>query len=390
MKITPGVGGTAAVSGVFFDPIPMASDAPGFVLSGEAVTVGTGSTGASIVTVSALNGFIAGVGLSAANWPAGITGTFANNPTGNRTKVAIRVGAEVAPGSYALVVNGVSGLLTGQTTIALTVTDGPPSLFSVRAAPVTLAAGSIGSSALTTVPLLDASDVDGLITMAGEWPAGITMAPSAGFAAVGIIVAASVVPGAYALPVNVHNGVLNVDAMVVIALTVTPARVVDSSASFVGVDATTQGLWNGKYGGDGFLIANGKPALPAYATVEVTGASTYTWADLTTDVRALQNAKGSMDGMASTYYAKTFSVNVNLSDGATHQVGFYMLDWDSTARVQNITILDTATNSILDQKSVGEFHDGKWVVWYLKGNVTIQISAVGTGLDGVLSGIFFE
>ena len=32
------------------------------------------------------------------------------------------------------------------------------------------------------------------------------------------------------------------------------------------------------------------PKLPSYATLGITGASTYTWATSTTDLRALQNA----------------------------------------------------------------------------------------------------
>src|ERR1019366_3223513 len=53
---------------------------------------------------------------------------------------------------------------------------------------------------------------------------------------------------------------------------------------FSGLDSTTQGAWNGKYGGEGYLIANGASATPAYAVVGVSGALTYTWAGASSDV----------------------------------------------------------------------------------------------------------
>ena len=65
------------------------------------------------------------------------------------------------------------------------------------------------------------------------------------------------------------------------------------SATFVGTDATTQGSWHGVYGGEGAALATEVSTLPAYAQLTVTGASTWTWAGSTGDVRALQLSVGS-------------------------------------------------------------------------------------------------
>src|SRR5205085_1506981 len=112
-----------------------------------------------------------------------------------------------------------------------------------------------------------------------------------------------------------------------IALTVTPALSQGPSASFAGLDTTTQGTWSATYGSDGFLIANGVSNLPSYANVGFVGALTYTWAGLTSDVRALQSSSGSTSRIASSYYpptANSFNVTLSLSDGATHQVAIYL------------------------------------------------------------------
>ena len=69
------------------------------------------------------------------------------------------------------------------------------------------------------------------------------------------------------------------------------ATVVETAAAtFLATDTTTQGSWRNAYGADGYDIAADtsatNPKLPAYATLGITGASTYTWTTSTTDPRA--------------------------------------------------------------------------------------------------------
>jgi hypothetical protein len=157
-----------------------------------------------------------------------------------------------------------------------------------------------------------------------------------------------------------------------------------------GLDTTTQGAWNGHYGGEGYMIANGANSLPSYAAVTVTGDVPYTWASQTSDIRAMQNGAGSLSGIASAFTqspASNFTINCNLTDGATHRVALYLLDWDTTTRVETITITDTATNTVLDTKTFSSFHSGQYAIWNLKGNLVITVSATGGG--AVVSGIFF-
>jgi hypothetical protein len=156
----------------------------------------------------------------------------------------------------------------------------------------------------------------------------------------------------------------------------------------VGPDATTQGSWNGKYGQDGFAIANGPSSMPSYGTATVSGAATFTWAGLTTDVRALQSGAGLTTRMASTYYGNSFNVNVSVNDGASHPVSLYFLDWDTTSRAQTVTVMDASTNAVLDTEGITAFYGGKYFTWNVSGNVTFSISTAG-GSNAVLGGIFF-
>ncbi len=162
-----------------------------------------------------------------------------------------------------------------------------------------------------------------------------------------------------------------------------------SSASYVGLDTTTQGTWTPNYGADGFVIANDETSIISYATVTFTGTNTWTWANNTSDPRALQVFSGSSGRIASTYYAPTsFTINVNITDSNTHKVALYLLDWDSGNRAETISILDATTQAVLNTQTFANFQNGQWASWDIKGSVTIKVTLTG-GENAVVAGIFF-
>jgi len=176
----------------------------------------------------------------------------------------------------------------------------------------------------------------------------------------------------------------------IVALTVNvPAP---AAAVFASMDTTTQGSWKGVYGADGEAIVNDSANYPAYAQVNVSGASSYSWSSSTTDVRALQKAAAT-DRIASTWYSPTnFSFDVNLTDGNSHEVGLYLLDWDNTGRVERIDVLNAAGGAVLDTRTASAFSNGVWFLWNLTGHVTIRVTLTGgiSGTTAVASGIFFN
>ena len=170
-----------------------------------------------------------------------------------------------------------------------------------------------------------------------------------------------------------------------------------AAAVYTGLDTTTSGSWTGKYGANGYIIPEDTSSItPAYATVSVTSLNTprspYTWkaAGTTTDARALQVASGSSSRIATTYYSNTyFTADVNLTDGNPHRVALYLLDWDTTARTETVTIMDAATNSVLSTQAFSGFHNGQYASWNIQGHVHIQVTWTG-GANAVLSGLFFD
>jgi predicted lactoylglutathione lyase len=163
-----------------------------------------------------------------------------------------------------------------------------------------------------------------------------------------------------------------------------------ATASYIGSDTTTQGTWTGKYGSKGQIIANDLNSPPSYATVSLSGDSPYTWAASTTNVSALQTASGASTRIASTYYSTTSeTINLNLTDGATHKISLYLLDWLSNARTETITISDAVSNAVLSTESYATFENGEYAEWNISGHVLIKITKTG-GANAVVSGIFFD
>jgi hypothetical protein len=162
-----------------------------------------------------------------------------------------------------------------------------------------------------------------------------------------------------------------------------------AAASFIKTDTVTQGTWKGTYGASGEAIANDSTNYPAFAAVTFSGQSQFTWVASTASVAALQKAAAA-DRIASTwYFTPSFSIDVVITDGFSHQVALYCLDWDNAGRAQRIDILDAATGAVLDSRTISGFGAGQYLVWNLAGHVTIR-ATVTAGSNAVIGGVFFN
>ena len=105
------------------------------------------------------------------------------------------------------------------------------------------------------------------------------------------------------------------------------------TATFVDLDTTTQGDWQGVYGSSGYNVINGTVDYPSFVTVTASGTSAATWASSTTDVRALYTSATSTTRIAATWFNTTsFLIDLVFNDGKQHQLALYCLDWDTTQR----------------------------------------------------------
>jgi hypothetical protein len=123
--------------------------------------------------------------------------------------------------------------------------------------------------------------------------------------------------------------------------------------------------------------------------VTLAGQTLATWNASTADVRALLKGTAS-DRIASTWWTwGSFTIDVNVTDGNTHQVALYCLDWDdSNGRNERIDVLNAVSGSVLDSRTVSSFSSGKYLVWNISGHVTFQVTALLK--NAAVSGMFFR
>jgi hypothetical protein len=162
-----------------------------------------------------------------------------------------------------------------------------------------------------------------------------------------------------------------------------------ASGHFSRQDTETGGDWKGVYGKQGFVIEGDSQRLPTFARVNVGTSQTFTWASSTSDPRALQRAASATDGIAAAWFdASGFKIDVNLTDGKTHRISLYSVDWDIRNRSQRYDVLDNR-GAVLDSRTLNRFSDGAYLSWIVSGHVQFRITRTA-GPNAVVSGIFID
>ena len=130
-------------------------------------------------------------------------------------------------------------------------------------------------------------------------------------------------------------------------------------------------------------------SIPAYATLTSNNIKDYVWTISTADARGLQKVNSSTDRIAAFGYNETFHTQeINLTDGQTHQIAYYVLDWEPYGRTERIDVLDYVTNVVLDTRTVSDSSGGQYFVWNVKGHVIFRFT--GTNYNSYFSGLFFD
>ena len=127
--------------------------------------------------------------------------------------------------------------------------------------------------------------------------------------------------------------------------------------------------------------------------MSIAGQSNFIWNGSTGGANALQKSGlGLTDRLAATWYTgSTETFDVKISDGKSHQVALYVLDWDHGGnRSERIDVIDDASGTVLDTESVTGFQNGKYLVWSVGGSVTFRVTNLASGYNAVVSGLFFD
>jgi hypothetical protein len=152
-------------------------------------------------------------------------------------------------------------------------------------------------------------------------------------------------------------------------------------------DTTTLGSWPSAYGSDGYSLAASAQSIPGYATFSETNGTLYTWATNPNDSRALLVPGGG--SIAAAWYAtSSFSFSITFSDGNSHVVALYAVDYDGSGRSETIQVVDPSTSNVLSSQAIANFTGGVYLVWTVTGQVRINVITT-QGPNSVVSGVFF-
>jgi len=374
-------GQNAVLSGLFFDPVPVTVPLPtvsisaplsGASVSGSTVTVSATAAASSPATVASVQFQIDGSNLGAAltGSPYSTTWNSLNTLNGSHTLTAIVTDSLGQHKTSA----GVGVTVSNPGQAAPTVTISTPSAGTVSGT-VSITSTVVSSLTTTVQYQLDGTNIGSSISGSPytyQWST------------------AGVSNGSHVLTALATDSLGQKGTSAGVTVNVQNAGPPAAGAVFIKTDATTQGSWGSGYGQSGFLIANDASSVtPSFLTFS-TNASQYTWVPSTTDVRALTLSSSASSGrMASTYYAgSSFTFDVNLIDGNTHQVALYSVDFEGFGRTQTINILDASNNNILSTQLLSGFGNGIYKVWNLTGHVLIQVVNTN-GPSAVVSGLFF-
>ena len=80
---------------------------------------------------------------------------------------------------------------------------------------------------------------------------------------------------------------------------------------------------------------------------------------------------------------------MNLTDGQTHDLELYFLDWDQQGRTEQVQISGASTGQVLSTQTVSSFQSGAYLNYAVSGNVVITITRQA-GTSNVLSGLFLD
>jgi len=128
--------------------------APSFTLSASPslLSLAQGSSGASTISVTPLNGFSDNVSFSASGLPGGVTGSFSPATTTSTSTLTLTVSGTAAVGTTSVTITGTSGDLTQQTQLTLTVNPAPSFTLSASPSLVSVVQGGSGSSTISIGP----------------------------------------------------------------------------------------------------------------------------------------------------------------------------------------------------------------------------------------------
>jgi hypothetical protein len=166
------------------------------------------------------------------------------------------------------------------------------------------------------------------------------------------------------------------------------------TATFVKYDTTTQGNWHGVYGSNGYAVAGDQTLSPSYVSLaSISSISDDVWSSSSPLAVALEKPSNLSQRIAAAWYASsgTLIIDLNITDGNTHQLAIYCLNESGKSITEDLDITDPTGNIVLSPhaQTFPGTNNGEYLVWNVSGHVQLR-AIVTSGSVPLVSAIFFD
>ena len=347
---------------------------PSFTLSSSSsASVGQGSSTTSYVYVYPQYGFTGNVNLSVSGLPAGVTATFAPNPTAVTSSEAsstltITASSSAVVGQYPLTITGTSGSLTATTTLALGVYAPSFTLSSSGSASV-----GQGSSVTSYVYVYPQYGFAGNVTLSvAGLPTGVTALwnpnPTTGNSQLTLAASSSAPTGQYTLTITGTSGTLSASTTLTLGV-YTPTFTLYGPGTLSMGQGTSTSYYisvNSQYGFNGSvnLSASG---LPSGVTASFTP-------NPTTPGSSLMKLTASSSATVGQYTVTITGTSGTQTASTTFTLGVY---------VPTFTL--SAGSVTMGQGTTGSTYVSVSQLYGFTGSVNLSVSGLPTGITASLS-----
>ena len=280
ITITGASGGLTATTTI---ALTVAAPAQGFTIVPSTTTLDLiqGKTATDTITPTVGGCFTGSMTYSESGLPAGVTATFAPNPTTGSSVLTFTASATATVGTSTVTIAGASGSLTASTTIALTVSSSGTGSFtltpSARALTIALNAGGTD-----TINVTDVGGFTGPVTLtASGMPSGVTAAfgtnPTTGSSLLTLTASSSATTGAATITIQgtstgTSSGTLSATTTIALTVSATPSLQIAWVSPAAGISGSTFTIMPGV--GASFAETQGSSTINFGTTV----ATVTTWA----------------------------------------------------------------------------------------------------------------
>jgi len=169
-----------------------------------------------------------------------------------------------------------------------------------------------------------------------------------------------------------------------------------ANVTFSGKDIATKGDWSNKYGKNGvilFAMTKDQTDIKDITKFDDAKNTRWDWANPTDDARGLTTLADPKKRMGTCMYNNPTSVISIETKLDNYQVTLFVIDWDSTVRIEELTGFQGAKAPDKPDVTVQnpEFNAGVYYKWLVTGKDPFKIQVVHKGgANWVMSGLFVD